>query len=309
METIRHIKHRNPIRTAGVDRRTAARSPAPSTAPLSVPEIVAMKHQRRLVMVTAVDEPSARWVDRAGVDLILVGDSLAMAALGRPDTLSMTMDEMVHHVRAAARGCQRALLVADMPFGSYQTSVADAVRNASRLVGEGGARAVKLEGPRSDEVRAIVAAGVPVVGHIGLTPQSLHRLGGYRVQGKEPEAAQELLEQASSLAEAGVFLLVLEAMPARLGETITRAVGVPTIGIGAGAGCDGQVLVFADLVGLSDEPVPRFVRRYARLGEQILGAVSAFAADVRDGRYPAETECYSTPPGLAAALAKRAQRG
>ena len=263
---------------------------------ITSPVVAASKGVRRLVMVTASDEPSARWADRAGVDLILVGDSLAMTALGRPNTLSVTMDEMVHHTRAAAQGARRAMLVADMPFGSYQSSIADAVRNACRLVAEGGAAAVKLEGPRVAEVAAIVAAGIPVVGHLGLTPQSLHRLGGYRVQGREADQVRRLAEDARRLEQAGIFLLVLEAVPATVGEALTAAVGVPTIGIGAGPGCDGQVLVLADLLGLSDDPVPRFVRRYAQLGEAIQKAVAAYAADVRAGRYPGNGESYGDAP-------------
>ena len=268
----------------------------------TVPELVAAKGTRRLVMVTAADEPTARFADRAGVDIVLVGDSLAMAALGRPNTLSVTLAEMIHHTKASAAGVKRALLVADMPFGSYQASVPDAVRSAVRLVAEGGAHAVKLEGPRTDEVAAIVAAGIPVMGHLGLTPQSLHSIGGYRVQGRDREQALSLVEQARAIEGAGAFGLVLEAIPSPLGAAITRAVGIPTIGIGAGPDCDGQVLVFADLVGLSEPPLPRFVRRYAELGTTIQRALEAFAADVRAGRYPAEPECYPTPPGLADAL-------
>jgi 3-methyl-2-oxobutanoate hydroxymethyltransferase len=277
-------------------------------ATITASEITSAKGLRRLVMVTATDEPSARLADRADVDIILVGDSLAMAALGRRNTLTITLDEMIHHTRAAAAGGRRALLVADMPFGSYQTSVAEAVRSACRLVAEGGAHAVKLEGPRYDEVAAIVAAGVPVMGHIGLTPQSLHRLGGYRVQGRDIDQASSLIEQARSLERAGAFLLVLEAIPPALGAAITLAVAVPTIGIGAGPNCDGQVLVFADLMGLSDQPLPRFVRRYADLAGTIRVALEAFAADVRERRYPAEAECYPDPPGLADALTKQLGR-
>jgi 3-methyl-2-oxobutanoate hydroxymethyltransferase len=269
---------------------------------ITVPELMAAKGKRRLVMVTATDEPSGRLADLAGVDIVLVGDSLAMASLGRPDTLSVTLDEMIHHTRAAAAGVKRALLAVDMPFGSYQTSVADAVRSAVRLVAEGGARAVKLEGPRPEEVTAIAAAGIPVIGHLGLTPQSLHRIGGYRVQGRDREQALALLEDARTLEQAGAFLLVLEAVPAPVGTAVTRAVGIPTIGIGAGPSCDGQVLVFADLVGLSEPPLPRFVRRYAEVGTAILKALEAFTDDVRAGRYPADAECYATPPGLAEAL-------
>jgi 3-methyl-2-oxobutanoate hydroxymethyltransferase len=263
-----------------------------------------LKGTRKLVMVTATDEPTGRCADRAGVDVVLVGDSLAMAVLGRSSTLSLTMEEMLHHTRAVAQGVRRALLVADMPFGSYQASVAEAVHNACRLVAEGGAEAVKLEGPRVEEVRAIVAAGIPVMGHLGLTPQSLHLLGGYKVQGKTLAQARRLLQQAQDLVEAGIFSLVLEGVPPSLGKAITERVAVPTIGIGAGPHCDGQVLVLADLVGLSPGPVPRFVRRYAQLAEAMQKAVEAFAADVRGGRYPAPEECYSDSPELVEAFAR-----
>lgn len=273
--------------------------------PVTAPELIAAKGKRRLVMITASDEPSARIADAAGVDVVLVGDSLAMAVLGRPDTLSVTLEEMIHHTRAAAAGVKRALLVADMPFGSFQVSVAEAVRNACHLVAEGGAKAVKLEGPRTQEIAAISAAGVPVVGHLGLTPQSLHRLGGYRVQGRQVEQAVTLVQQARALEVAGVFLLVLEAVPAPLGAAVTRAVGIPTIGIGAGPYCDGQVLVSADVLGLSPSPLPRFVRRYANLAEVARGAIAAFAADVRAHRYPTGAECYPSSAGFAKALEKR----
>jgi 3-methyl-2-oxobutanoate hydroxymethyltransferase len=266
--------------------------------------LVQRKGKARIVMLTATDEPTGRLVDLAGVDVVLVGDSLGMAVLGRPNTLSVTMEEMLHHTKAVARGVRRALLVADMPFGSYQAALADAVRHACRLVGEGGAEAVKLEGPRVAEVRAIVAAGIPVMGHLGLTPQSLHLLGGYKVQGKTAAQARELLRQAKALEEAGVFALVLEGLPPSLGRAITAAVGIPTIGIGAGPHCDGQVLVLADLLGLSPGPLPRFVRRYADLATTIQQAVAAFAADVRSGAYPALAECYPDPPELAAVFEK-----
>ncbi|HPW55754.1 MAG: 3-methyl-2-oxobutanoate hydroxymethyltransferase [Thermoanaerobaculaceae bacterium] len=268
----------------------------------TVPDILAAKGARRLVMVTAADAPSAAWADAAGVDLILVGDSLAMAVLGRPHTLTVTLAEMAHHVRAVTAAPRRALVVGDMPFGSYQASVEQAVRSACELVAAGAA-AVKLEGPRSSEVAAIVAAGVPVVGHLGLTPQSFHALGGYRVQGKEASAARRLLQQARTLEAAGAFLVVLEAVPSSLGTRITQALSVPTIGIGAGPGCDGQVLVSADLLGYASGPQPRFVRRYAELGDTATAAIGRFVADVREGRYPAPEECYPSPPGLEAALA------
>jgi len=301
-------KHANPTPpappgTPSSTNHAAAAGPGRRT----VPEVVASKGVRRLVMVTAVDEPSARWCDRAGVDLILVGDSLAMAALGRPDTLSVTLADMIHHTRAVVAGAGRALVIADMPFGSYQISVGEAVRSACRLVAQGGAQAVKLEGHRPQEVAAIAAAGIPVVAHLGLTPQSLHRLGGYRVQAREAEAALALVRHARELEHAGAFLLVLEAVPAEVARAATAAVGIPTIGIGAGPHCDGQVLVFADLLGLSDDPVPRFVRRYESLGQRITRAVAAFASDVRSGAYPAPAECYPTPEGLAEALASRTE--
>lgn len=257
------------------------------------------KGKEKIVMVTATDEPTGRLADRAGVDLVLVGDSLAMAVLGRPHTLSVTLEEMVHHTRAVASGVRRALLVADMPFGSFQVSVPETVRNACRLVGEAGAEAVKLEGPRVAEIEALTAAGIPVMGHLGLTPQSLHLLGGYRVQGKSVQAARRLVEQAQALERAGVFALVLEGVPPSVGKVVTAKVGIPTIGIGAGPFCDGQVLVLADLLGLSPGPVPRFVRRYAQLDEVIRQAVAAFAADVRAGSYPAPEECYPDPSELA----------
>ncbi len=270
---------------------------------ITAADVAATKGSRRLVMVTATDEPSARIADGAGVDIVLVGDSLAMAALGRADTLTVTVEEMIHHTRAAAAGTRHALLVTDMPFGSYQASVADAVRNACRLVAEGGAHAVKLEGPRAEEIAAIVAAGIPVVGHIGLTPQSVHRLGGYRVQGRELERAAALVAQARVLERAGAFLLVVEAVPPAVGAAVTRAVNIPTIGIGAGPGCDGQVLVYGDLMGLSEQQSPRFVRRYAHLAETARAALEHFASDVREGRYPSEEECYPNPAGLEEGLA------
>ena len=237
-----------------------------------------------------------------GVDLVLVGDSLAMVTLGRRDTLSLTLDEAVHHTRAVSGAVRRALVVADMPFGSFQVSVAETVRNACRLVAEGGAQAVKLEGPRLAEIEAIVRAGIPVVAHLGLTPQSLHSFGGYRVQGREVEAARELQLQAVAVERAGAFLLVLEAIPAPLGAAITRSVRIPTIGIGAGASCDGQVLVYADVLGFEEGSRPRFVRRYADVGAMAVRAIASFAADVRAGAYPAEVESYAAPPGLEEAL-------
>jgi 3-methyl-2-oxobutanoate hydroxymethyltransferase len=232
-----------------------------------------------------------------------------MAVLGRKDTLAVTVSEMIHHTRAVVAGVARALVIADMPFGSYQASVEDAVRNAYRLVAKGGAHAVKLEGHRPRAVEAIAAAGIPVMAHLGLTPQSLHRLGGYRVQAREAKAALALLHQAKELESAGAFSLVLEAVPVDVGRAATAALTIPTIGIGAGPHCDGQVLVLVDLLGLSDDPAPRFVRRYEALGQRMRDAVAAFAADVRSGAYPGPAECYPSPEGLAEALAGGGQGG
>ncbi|MBA2625119.1 MAG: 3-methyl-2-oxobutanoate hydroxymethyltransferase, partial [Acidimicrobiia bacterium] len=246
-----------------------------------------------LVMVTAYDAPGARIVDAAGVDLILVGDSLAMVVLGYDDTLSVTVEDMAHHTAAVARTAPRALVVADLPWLSYHVSAEDTVRNAARLV-RAGATAVKLEGgaKRTPMVRALVDAEIPVMGHLGLTPQSVHALGGFKVQGRQPAAADALVADAEALVEAGAFALVLEAVPAALGRRITEVVPVPTIGIGAGPACDGQVLVLHDLVGLEDRVSPRFVRRYASLRADATVAVAAFAADVRAGSFPAASECY-----------------
>jgi len=270
-------------------------------------------------MVTAYDAPGAAVALEAGVDVVLVGDSVAMVVLGHGDTLSVTLDEMVHHTAAVARGLARAgaagvggdggtaavpLLVADMPWLSYHLGAEDSVRNAARLV-RAGAAAVKLEGGRKRlaTLAALSDAEIPVMGHLGLTPQSVHVMGGYRVQGREPAAAEGLVADALALAGAGCFAIVLEGVPATAARAVTEAVDVPTIGIGAGPHCDGQVLVFHDLLGLvpGDRPAPRFVRRYASLGAEAVTAVARFAADVRAGRFPAESETYPAdgagPPG------------
>ena len=259
-----------------------------------------------LVMVTAYDTPSARIADEAGVDLILVGDSVAMVVLGYEDTLQVTVDDMAHHTAAAARARPRALLVADMPWLSYHLGTDDAVRNAGRLV-RAGAEAVKLEGGRKrlPVVDALLAAEIPVMGHLGLTPQSVHAQGGYKVQGKDADAATVLVEDARALAAAGCFSIVLEGVPAPVAKLVTEAVDVPTIGIGAGPWCDGQVLVFHDLVGLEDRVLPRFVRRYASLKADAVTALAAFAADVRAHRFPAEGESYRLGDDAAAALGLR----
>jgi len=250
---------------------------------------------RRLVMVTAYDFQMARVVDAAGVDVVLVGDSLANVVLGHDDTLAVTMDEMLHHVRAVRRGLERALLVADMPYGSFHLGEPEAVANALRFVKEAGAEAVKIEGPRPEVVEALTGAEVPVMAHLGLTPQSIHKLGGYKVQGRGREAREALLAAARDLEAAGAFSLVLECVPAALAAEVTAALGIPTIGIGAGAGTTGQVLVYHDLLGLEERIAPRFVRRYAELGREAREAVAAFAADVRAGRFPSETESYGDP--------------
>jgi 3-methyl-2-oxobutanoate hydroxymethyltransferase len=254
-----------------------------------------------LVMVTAYDAPTARLADAADVDLLLVGDSLAMVVLGYDDTLSVTVDDMVHHTAAVGRTAPRALVVADLPWMSYHVSAEDTVRNAARLV-RAGATAVKLEGgaKRQPMVRALVDAEIPVMGHLGLTPQSVHALGGFKVQGRRPEAADALVEDALALVDAGVFALVLEAVPAAVARRVTEAVPVPTIGIGAGPACDGQVLVLHDLLGLEDRVLPRFVRRYASLRADGTAAVAAFADDVRSGAFPGPDETYEPEDRLGA---------
>lgn len=258
----------------------------------------------RLVMVTAYDYPQARAADAAGVDIVLVGDSLAMVVLGHPDTLSVTMDEMIHHVRAVRRGLERALLVADMPYGSFHLSAEQAVANALRFVKEGGAQAVKIEGARPEVIRALVAAEVPVMAHLGLTPQSLHRFGGFKVQGRGDLAGRALLAAAAAMEEAGAFALVLECIPATLAKEVSATLSIPTIGIGAGPGCDGQVLVWHDLLGMEERIAPRFVRRYAELGQASRLAVATFAADVRAGRFPGEAESFGDPSRPATAVAE-----
>ena len=246
-----------------------------------------------LVMVTAYDAPTARMVDEAGVDVILVGDSVAMVVLGYDDTLQVGVPEMAHHTAAVARASPRALVVADMPWLSYHRDRSDTVGNAGALV-RAGAQAVKLEGGRVrvPMIEALVDAQIPVMGHLGLTPQSVHVLGGYKVQAREEAAAAALVDDARALVDAGVFAIVLEGVPAEVAAEVTAAVEVPTIGIGAGPGCDGQVLVLHDLLGLEDRLAPRFVRRYAELKVDGVKAVAAFASDVRSGAFPSDTESY-----------------
>ena len=256
---------------------------------LRVPDLLAKKRRgEKLVVLTAYDFPMAQLLDRAGVDVVLVGDSLGNVVLGHETTLPVTMDAMVHHTAAVSRGARRAVVVADMPFLAAQISVAEAVRNAGRLISEGGAAAVKIEGgrPVADVIRRLVDIGIPVMGHLGLTPQSVHQLGGYRQQAKREEAAARLLDQARAVEEAGAFSLVLESVPAQAARSVTEALAIPTIGIGAGPDCDGQVLVSYDMLGLSQGPAPPFVKRYADLGAAILAAVKEYAGEVRAGRYP-----------------------
>ena len=249
-----------------------------------------VKKQRRekIAMLTAYDAAMAQLLDGAGVDALLVGDSVGMVMLGYDSTLPVTLDAMVHHTSAVSRGVERALVVADMPFLTYQVTVPDAIRNAGRLMQEGGAAAVKVEGGRLilDVVRRLVEIGIPVMGHLGVRPQSVHQLGGYAQRGTLPREAGAIVEDATVLEDAGAFAIVLESIPAALARTITERVGVPTIGIGAGPDCDGQILVSADMLGLCDE-APPFVKRYVALGDAIVTATRAFVADVQTGRYPA----------------------
>ncbi len=248
----------------------------------------------RITMLTAYDYPMARAVDEAGIDVILVGDSLGMVVLGYPTTLPVTMEDVVHHCKAVARGVSRALLVGDLPFMSYQVSREDALRNAGRLVKEGGAEAVKLEGGEEvlGAVEALVGAGIPVMGHLGLTPQSYHQMGGYRIQARTPEAADRLLKNAAALERTGIFSLVLEGIPAGVARRVTEAVTVPTIGIGAGPSCDGQVLVTHDMLGLQEDLSPKFVKRYMQGRQLFVDAMQQFRDEVRSGRFPGPEHSY-----------------
>ena len=269
-----------------------------TTGKLPLTELAEMKRRGdRIVMVTAYDAPGARFADAAGIDIILVGDSAAMVVLGHDSTVPATMDEMLVLTRAVTRGARRPLVVADMPFGSFQVSDEDALRNAIRFVKEAGADAVKLEGAGSmlPRVHALVGAGIPVMGHIGLTPQSATMLGGFKAQGRTAEKARKLVEDARSLEAAGCFSLVLEAVPSPVATRITETLTIPTIGIGAGAGCDGQVLVYHDLLGLYEARAPRFVKRYAALADEIRAALERYAEDVRTGRFPEEQHGYAMP--------------
>jgi 3-methyl-2-oxobutanoate hydroxymethyltransferase len=261
---------------------------------MTVPAIQARKGGTKLTMMTAYDVPTARIADQAGVDIILVGDSVANNVLGYEDTLAVTLDDMIYHTAAVTRAKPGALVVGDMPWLSFHISVEETIRNAGRFIREAGAGAVKLEGGRKrlKMIEALIASEIPVMGHLGLTPQSVHPMGGYRVQGKKVETAQELLDDARALAEAGVFAIVLEGIPDVLAEIVTKEVAVPTIGIGAGPHCDGQVLVFHDVLGFNDIKPPKFVRQYARLADTATEALQRFFADIRAGKFPSDAETY-----------------
>lgn len=265
---------------------------------LTIPDIKNRKNGTPISVMTAYDYPWAKLVDGAGIDIVLVGDSLGMVVLGYPDTVSVTMEEMIHHTKAAVRGVERALVVADMPFGSYNSSIPAAINNATRMLKEGRADAVKIEGgvDMAATVAAIVRAGIPVQGHIGLTPQTATSLGGFKVQGKSAQAAKQLLEDARALEEAGCFSMVLEAIPAPLAEHITREVGIPTIGIGAGPACDGQVLVIHDLVGLYDRFTPKFVKQYAKISESVAAALAQYKTEVESRAFPTEAHSFTMKP-------------
>jgi len=265
----------------------------PRPCPVCVPDLLKMKQRGdKIAMLTAYDFPTARRLDEAGADILLVGDSLGMVVLGYESTLPVTMDDMIHHTKAVVRGTQRALVVADMPYLSYHLSRRDTVHHAGRFVQEAGAKAVKVEGGRKRvrAIRAIRDAEIPVMGHVGLTPQSVHEFGGFKVQGKSAAAARAILEDALALEEAGVFSLVLEGIPAELAGMITERLSVPTIGIGAGLACDGQVLVTHDLLGFTEGHVPSFARKYAEVGVTVSEACRHFVEDVRGGRFPSDTE-------------------
>ncbi|MBI4336332.1 MAG: 3-methyl-2-oxobutanoate hydroxymethyltransferase [Chloroflexi bacterium] len=263
---------------------------------ITIRDIQKMKTQgEKIAMLTAYDYTSARILDAAGIPMLLVGDSLGMVMLGYENTLPVTMGDMLHHVKAVTRGARHALVVADMPFMAYHLSAEQALSNAARFLQEGGAQAVKLEGgrPVAETVRRLVACGIPVMGHLGFTPQSVYGLGGYRVQGKTAEAAAEMLEDALALEEAGCFAVVLELVPAPLAQLLSQHLGIPTIGIGAGAGCDGQVQVLHDMLGLYTDFVPKHAKRYADLAATIGQAVAQYAQEVKVGQFPTEKESYS----------------
>ena len=284
-------------------------APRAGNGKVTVPDILSRKfpssevpvaESRKITCLTAYDYPTARLLDEAGVDILLVGDSLGMVTLGYDSTLPVTLEEMLHHTRAVRRGTNRALLVADMPYGSFHVSIDESVRNAVRLVKEAGAEAVKIEGGerRLELISRLVEAEIPVMGHVGLTPQSINALGGFRVQGKTSEAADQLERDACAVESAGAFSIVIESVPRELGARITQKLHIPTIGIGAGPDCDGQVLVFHDVFGLTLGHKPKFARQYANLASEISRAAAEFCSDVRAGRFPSDSESYHTPAEL-----------
>ncbi len=274
---------------------------------VSINEIKEMKLKKeKIVMLTAYDYSTAKLVDEAGVPLILVGDSLGMVILGYESTIPVTMDEMIHHTKAVVRGTKQALVIGDMPFMTYHTNISDALRNAARFIQEGGARAVKLEGgvTVAETVKRIVECGIPVMGHIGLTPQYIHQLGGHKVQGKTPEAAERLLKDARALEQAGAFAVVLELVPAPLSRLITQKLGIPTIGIGAGPDCDGQVQVISDLLGLFSDFVPKHAKQYAKLAGTIRTALADYIAEVKAGSFPTAEHSSTIDESLLEELAR-----
>jgi 3-methyl-2-oxobutanoate hydroxymethyltransferase len=293
-------------------------APRAGNGKITVPDILSRKSgslsgisekQQKITCLTAYDYPTARLLDAAGVDILLVGDSLGMVVLGYDSTLPVTLDETLHHTRAVRRGTHRALVVADMPYGSFHVSLEESVRNAVRLVKEGGAEAVKVEGGerRIELIARLVEAEIPVMGHVGLTPQSLNALGGFQVQGKTADAARQVERDARAVEAAGAFAVVLESMPHDLGGRITKMLRIPTIGIGAGPDCDGQVLVFHDLVGYGTEHKAKFVRQYANLSAEISRAVTEYCEDVRSGRFPSDAESYHSAAEVREQLAARAR--
>ena len=265
------------------------------------------KRGEKIAMITAYDYTAARLVEDAGIPIILVGDSLGNVMLGYDSTVPVTMDEMIHHIKAVVRGTERAHIIGDLPFLSYQANVAEALRNAGRLLKEGGCQSVKLEGGRymADTVYKMVQSGIPVMGHIGLTPQAVNQLGGYRVQGRTPKAAVEMMEDAKALEEAGAYAVVLETVPAQLGQLISERLSIPTIGIGAGVHCDGQVQVFHDLLGLFSDFTPKHARMYANLADTIRSAVSDYVSDVREESFPTDEQSFFMKPEAVDELAGR----
>jgi 3-methyl-2-oxobutanoate hydroxymethyltransferase len=281
--------------------------PNGNSAKVTVPELLQRKslaadstNKKKITCLTAYDYPTARLMDEAGVDVVLVGDSVAMVVLGYESTLPLTMEESLHHAKAVRRGVQRALVVADMPFGTYQGDLNEALKNAVRFVKEAGAEAVKVEGGerRLELIARLTEAEIPVMGHVGLTPQSVNAMGGYRVQGKTAGGAEQLLRDARAVEAAGAFSIVLEGIPRELAAEITKGVRIPTIGIGAGPDCDGQILVLHDLLGLTFQEPPKFARRYANVGEVISQAVREYCADVQGGSFPSDAESYHAPGAL-----------